>query len=58
MWLITTRSVGLPAALMKSATSCGWSGSRPGWTLIEAPVSAAAISAACITFFSVAVHGA
>ena len=58
MWLMTMRSVGWPAALMKSATSCGWSGSRPGWTLIAAPVSAAAISAACITRFSVSVHGA
>ena len=58
MWLITMRSVGWPAALAKSATSCGWSGSRPGWTLIDAPVSAEASSAARITRFSVSVHGA
>ena len=46
MWLITTRSVGLPAALMKSATSVAGRDGGRGWTLIAAPVSAAAMRAA------------
>ena len=57
MWLMTMRSVGNPAAFAKSAISCGWSGSRPGWTLIAAPVSFAAMNAPRITRFSVSVHG-